>query len=174
MIAPFDFDPQVAVETIVYIAQHSSLPTFHKIAKILYFADRLHLKRYGRFISGDSYIAMQHGPVPSHTYDMLKSVRNSYQYIHFPEIANAFCVEGKYLVVPQREANLKWLSDSEIECLNDSIQQVDHCTFGQLTHMSHDAAWSSADDNEEISIEAIVKSIGNPPGLLEHLTNPYP
>ena len=34
----------------------------HKICKILYFADREHLSKYGRSITGDVYIAMTYGP----------------------------------------------------------------------------------------------------------------
>jgi uncharacterized phage-associated protein len=40
----------------------------------MYFADRKHLEKYGRFICGDSYVAMKHGPVPSEIYDILKAV----------------------------------------------------------------------------------------------------
>lgn len=37
----------------------------HKLFKILWFADLLHLKQYGRSVTGDTYIAMNYGPVPS-------------------------------------------------------------------------------------------------------------
>ena len=174
MLKPFDFDPKVAVETILYIAQKANSPTLHKISKLLYFADRLHLQRYGRFICGDSYVAMQHGPVPSRTYDMLKSVRDGFQYISFPEVAGAFRVEGQYSVIPLRQPDLEWLSDSDIECLDESIRKYDNCGFKQLTDISHDAAWKSADQNEEISLEVIVQTIGNPHNLLQHLMNPHP
>ena len=45
----------------------------HKLCKILYFADQRHLSLYGRSITGDTYIAMQYGPVPSNVDDILKS-----------------------------------------------------------------------------------------------------
>ena len=44
----------------------------HKLFKILWFADLLHLKQYGRSVTGDTYIAMNYGPVPSALYDMIK------------------------------------------------------------------------------------------------------
>ncbi|OQY45782.1 MAG: hypothetical protein B6240_08350 [Desulfobacteraceae bacterium 4572_87] len=48
---------------------------FHKVFKILFFADQKHLSRYGRPVVGDYYVAMRHGPVPSRIYDILKSIR---------------------------------------------------------------------------------------------------
>ena len=66
MLKPFEFNEKVALEVILYIANKSQKPTFHHIAKLLYFADKSHLCQYGRFICGDNYIAMKNGPVPSH------------------------------------------------------------------------------------------------------------
>ena len=41
-----------------------------KALKLLYFADRYHLRRYGRPISGDKYFAMPFGPVASGAKDL--------------------------------------------------------------------------------------------------------
>jgi uncharacterized phage-associated protein len=72
---PFEFNLDKGIEAILYIAQKVDDPTFHRISKIMYFADRKHLEKYGRFICGDSYVAMKHGPVPSEIYDILKAVK---------------------------------------------------------------------------------------------------
>lgn len=173
MLKTFEFDAKVAVEAVLYLATKSQEPTFHHIAKLLYFADRLHLERYGRFICGDDYVAMKNGPVPSRVYDMFKVVRDGYDYISFPEIQGAFCVKA-YTVYPQRKADFEWLSESEIECLDQAISSYDQYSFGQLTKISHDAAWKSADKDDFISVEAIVHSLDNPQYLLDHLTNPHP
>ena len=72
---PFEFNAEKAIEVILYIAEHIKEPTFHTVSKVLYFADKEHLEKYGRFICGDSYIAMRRGPVPSGVYDLLKLAR---------------------------------------------------------------------------------------------------
>jgi uncharacterized phage-associated protein len=41
--------------------------------KLIWLADRLHLRKYGRPIVGDKYIAMGNGPVPSKTRDLLQN-----------------------------------------------------------------------------------------------------
>jgi uncharacterized phage-associated protein len=75
MINPFEFDIEKGIESVLYIIENGAQPTFHHISKVMYFADKEHLEKYGRFICGDSYVAMKHGPVPSGIYDLLKSVR---------------------------------------------------------------------------------------------------
>jgi uncharacterized phage-associated protein len=152
MLNPFTFDEKVAVEAILYIAKRSKDPTFHHIAKLFYFADLCHLERYGRFICGDRYVAMKHGPVPSGIYDMLKAARDGVGYLHFDEIAHAFSVKENRLVVPLRPSNLEWLSDSDIGCLDEAITNYDHLGFDELTRKSHDIAWKSADVNRYTSL----------------------
>lgn len=173
MINPFEFDAKVAIEAILFIANKSQAPTFHHIVKLLYFADRLHLQRYGRLICGDDYVAMKHGPVPSGIYDMLKAIRYGQTNDHFPELKSAFQVND-YTVIPLRSPDLEWLSDSDVECLTEALSVYDNLSFNQLTDLSHDDAWQSADQDDFISLEALVSSVGNPNQLLEHLNNPHP
>ena len=45
-----------------------------KLMKLLYIADKVHLNNYGRTISMDTFCAMQKGPVPSLSYDMIKKL----------------------------------------------------------------------------------------------------
>ena len=68
---------------------------FHRIFKILYFADEKHLALYGFPIVGDEYIAKKNGPVPSITYDIVKAAKNNNPN-HFA--ANAF---NDYLTITE-------------------------------------------------------------------------
>lgn len=172
----FHFDPDKAVEIILYVAGRVRDPGFHRVSKILYFADREHLAAYGRFICGDSYVAMKHGPVPSGAYDILKFVRGDE--IAFPcsipHAKDSFRVENGKLIVPYREANQEQLSESEKECLNAAIAKYGEMSFGKLTDISHDQAWQSADENDLIEVEQIVATLPDSKALLDHLSNPHP
>ena len=170
----FRFNPQGAVEAVLYIAHRSKDPTIHHISKLLYFADRQHLERYGRFIFGDTYIAMRDGPVPSGVYDMLKDARGDTGLCRYPEAAGAFTVINGYHVEPRRVPDLEWLSDSDIECIDEALEQYDDKSYNELTDLSHDDAFYAADRNNAISVEGIVESLGNPDGLLSHLMEPSP
>jgi hypothetical protein len=89
------------------------------------------------------------------------------------KIETAFKVDG-YTVIPLRKANLDYLSDSDIECLDEAIETYGHMSFKELTKCSHDAAWKAADENDLIEIEQIINTLENPTALREHLRDPHP
>jgi uncharacterized phage-associated protein len=171
---PFIFDEEQAIEAILYIVQNVNEPTFHRISKVMYFADKAHLEQYGRFICGDSYVAMKHGPVPIGTYEILKSVRGDGKSSCLERAKSAFCVQNKYIVKPLRKADCDYFSDSDLECLDKAIKEYGALSFPELTELSHDAAWHSADENDCVELEQIILTFANSKPLLEHLKNPFP
>lgn len=169
MIQPFKFDAEKAVEAILYVASRVKSPTLHTISKLLYFADVAHLEHYGRFITGDSYVAMKHGPVPSGTYDVMKYVRGD-GVMSFAEHARAaFDVVGGHNIKPFREPDLGLFSRSDLACLDEAIAKYGARSFRELTSLSHDAAWHSADADDAISLEAILKTLPNKKRLADYL-----
>lgn len=50
------FNSEKSLQAVLYIANRVERKDFHKIFKVLYFADREHLIKYGRPITGDTYI----------------------------------------------------------------------------------------------------------------------
>lgn len=169
MNATFSFDSEKGINTILWIAERVKDPTFQRISKLIYFADKLHLGRYGRPICGDKYYAMKHGPVPSDIYDMLKAVRGDGSSEYQAEAEQAFQVLGQATVNPLRRADADVLSESDIECLDESIQTYGRMSFDDLTNVSHDEAWNSADENEIIDIEQIISTLSDGKALLQHL-----
>jgi len=178
MIQPFKFDINKAIESILYIVHKKAQPTFHHISKVMYFADKDHLAKYGRFICGDIYIAMKHGPVPSAIYDILKMVRGDSIYFSsniYEKASKAFKVCGRHVVQISREPHLEEFSDSDLECLNRAIRKYGNLSFEQLTSLSHaEAAWKVADANDIMEIEHIIATFDNADELIEHLTDPFP
>src|SRR5947208_11944301 len=68
----FNFNETKTIEALVLVADQWPGITPFFVAKVLFFADRNHLRDYGRPVTGDLYIAMADGPVPSRAYDVLK------------------------------------------------------------------------------------------------------
>jgi uncharacterized phage-associated protein len=165
------FDRNKALEIIIFIAKKLKEPTLHSISKMTYLADKLHLDQYGRMMCGDKYIAMEYGPVPSAIYDMMKVAdkRKSIDIDWDEKIAEAIEVlKGRY-VIPKREYDKNLLSDSEIECISETISNYGDKSFGELTDITHDSAWKSCDQNETISLNAIVNSLQNASSVSDYL-----
>ena len=162
----YRFDAEKAAEVLLYIAEEQS--DVYKALKILYFADKQHLARYGRFICGDSYVAMSHGPVPSGAYDLIKYARgDGFHWFDMP-IEKAFSVQQDR-IIPHRKANRDLLSESDMQCLDAAIKQYGHLSFSELRRLSHDEAFKNADLNDFISLEAIAQTLPDSESLLEYL-----
>lgn len=167
----FTFDFGKAKEVLLYITKQ--VPDLYKALKILYFADKMHLSRYGRFINGDKYIAMRNGPVPSESYDIIKVARgdgiNRFDY----DIEGLFKIDGHH-IKPQREADLKYLSKTDIECLDASIKENKRLSFDDIHKKSQDKAYKNSEkSNDEMSVELIASSLSNSKEILEHISNYY-
>lgn len=158
------FDRDKAVEVLLYITKR--VPDMYAALKVLYFADKKHLQRYGRLICGDSYVAMQHGPVPSNLYDIAKCVVND----------SGVATELPFLhgqdwdVIPQKDPDLDYLSRSDMECLDSAIDEYGDLEFGDLKRMSHEEkAFQEASENDFISLEDFASSLPEGELILEYL-----
>jgi uncharacterized phage-associated protein len=173
-MAIMQFDSEKALEAILYVAANAPNPDVYHVGKILYFADRKHLDRYGRLITGDTYIAMKYGPVASNTYDMIKLARGHGRYLpdgsEVSDILSALSVSNNK-VMAHRPPDDDAFSDSDIECIDEAIAEIGHLTFSKITNMSHDAVWESADENDEISIISLAKSCKDSEKLINYLLN---
>src|SRR5258705_13384540 len=69
----FSFDQDKLTAVLTFFASRVDDLDALKSAKLLYFADKRHLLRYGRPILGDNYFGMDHGPVPERAYDQIKA-----------------------------------------------------------------------------------------------------
>lgn len=166
----FKFDKEKALAAILYIANKVEKADFHKVSKILFFADQMHLAKYGRPVLGDAYIAMENGPVPSQVYDILKAVRGDSYFSQFAdELKKMFIIEGRFIIKPLVDADLDEFSDSDIECIDMSIAENKDLSFTQLKDKSHNKAYHSVDLNNEISIEEIAKEAGANNEMLKYI-----
>mgnify|MGYP002985632102 CR=1 FL=1 len=173
MIANTLFDREKSMEAVLYIAQKiGGRKDMHKIFKTLYFADKAHLSRYGRSITGDSYIAMSYGPVPSRTDDIFKAVRgDSYFSNRAEELKGYFHFINKYVIEADKDADLDYLSDTDVECLDYAINKCKGKTFGKLTEMSHDLAWNNTLRDREMSVKDILRENGENEDYVEYVAS---
>ena len=129
----FDLNREKAVNSLLFVVSNLEKADTHKTYKILYFADQKHLAKYGRPIFGDSYKKMQYGPVPS----FVKNVVDE-------EIKGLEEVVAKYhgfCIKQIQELNTDFLSETDLECLTESIEENKNLSFKVLTNKSHDEAY---------------------------------
>lgn len=154
------FDKEKSLNALLYVANRVQRKDFHKIFKIIYFADRQHLADWGRPITGDTYIAMEAGPVPSRLYDMLKIVRGDSYLPDMEGLGKYFQVENWMYVRPLQDADLNKLSASEQEAMSEAIEKYAGLSYDEIKEKSHDVAWRSTARDFSISWDNIAREVG--------------
>lgn len=133
----FDLKKEKAVNALLYVSEQLEKPDTHKVFKILYFADKKHLYRYGRPISGDTYFKMEYGPVPSFIRDVVEE--------KIKGLEEVIAKYHKHFLKNLRQAKLDHLSETDMNCLNESISENRDLSFQELTFKSHDEAYHKAE-----------------------------
>ena len=154
------FNKVKTLNALLYVANRVQRKDFHKIFKIIYFADRQHLADWGSPITGDTYIAMEAGPVPSRLYDMLKIVRGDSYMPDNDGLGNYFQIEGWMYVKPLLDADLNKLSPNEQEALQEAINKYAALSYDEIKEKSHDVAWRSTARDFSIKWEDIAREAG--------------
>lgn len=156
-------DAQKALEAILYISRHTN-NLFH-IVKTLFYADKIHLSKYGRLITDDFYCAMKDGPVPSGAYDLIKIARgDNYQFdqklidVH-PELS---IQATERVVKPLRAPDLDYLSESDIESLDEAIKIYSRMGSKRLWDLVHkEPSYLKTELNKAIHTHDIIDDLPN-------------
>ncbi|MHB8282274.1 MAG: Panacea domain-containing protein [bacterium] len=170
---PIPFIDETKIHAILFIAnkliENNIQPDIYKILKIIYFAEKEHLKITGRTICDDTFIAMKDGPVPSKTYDIIKSVRGNGIY-SIEGLEKYFYVKNPYYIIPNIEADLNKLSESNIHSLEKSITENSSLSFSELRRKSHDEAYNNADERDNtISYKSMATVAGAEEEMLDYI-----
>jgi uncharacterized phage-associated protein len=163
------FDEDRTVNAVLYITSKLTRKDFHKIFKILFFADREHLLKYGRTITGDNYIAMDDGPVPSNLYDIFKSVRGNGFFKDDGHFSKYFSVVEGCLLKENVEPNFNKLSKTDLEELDISLEKYGNMQWKEIRELSHGQAWLNTVNNSAISFIEILKEIESDESYINYL-----
>ena len=102
---------------------------FTALLKLLFFADRYHVRQYIRPVTTDSYVAMPNGPVASFLYDVFKGA--------YPSIPDINRIDYD-VQVQTSDDKFDDLSESDKEALEFAIKNFSRFTYGQLINLSHE------------------------------------
>lgn len=132
------FNYKKAVQALNFLAEKNGSPLNKmKAIKLIWLADRLHLRTYGRTITGDVYFALPYGPVPSTTRDILEI--NS-----FSLSDDELNYSNEYLVITDKlnyntnkVPNTKVFSKTDLDILEKILEKYgafDQFTLSKLSH----------------------------------------
>jgi uncharacterized phage-associated protein len=155
----FQFDEKKGLEALTYIAAAWPRITAFYASKVLFFAEKEHLNKYGRPIVADTFIAMPNGPVPSTLYNFIKGVWDQAGDPEAIRSAIKFTQEPYPTVTARRQPDLSALSASDIECLDHAIAFCKARSFSALSRLTHqERAWAEAPANGPMDYEAMIES----------------
>jgi len=132
------------LQALNYLAssQDDKIISEMKAYKLLWLADRYHLRQYARTITHDNYYAMQYGVVPSTAKDMVDNLSNSVRNQKYIQKAE------KYYYKSVNEVDMDVFSDSDVEVLNLILRNFDKMSPQALSNLSHDfPEWKRYENN---------------------------
>lgn len=160
MAIRYNFNEEKTINVVLYIAEKLKRRDFHKIFKILYFSDREFLNQYGVTITGDTYIAMDAGPVPTKTYDMFKIVRGDSYMQDTKNLGRYFAVSNWMFILPLQKANLDNIASAEKDIVDAMISRYGDMSYDEIKEKSHDVAWRSTARDYPIAFESMALESG--------------
>jgi uncharacterized phage-associated protein len=172
-MAEFEFSPEKALATTGFLAQQSG-ETMYTILKMVYVADRMHLERYGRPITGDSFFALPEGACPTKIYDSMKALRGDGCVNYLPGSKELLRVDANtHDVEITAMPDMGELSASDVECLEETISILKKRGRWHIRDMAHDVVWKNTARNSAMSFMEIAKSLDGGEVLSQHLANRF-
>jgi len=108
-----------------------------KAIKLIFLADRLHLRKYGRPIVGDRYWAMKLGPVGSLTKNVAELSSISEEALTYAKKYIKPIDEKKQVITSLKQEDLSVFSKTDLECIESVYKKFsdkDQFELAEITH----------------------------------------
>lgn len=131
------FDHLKSTQAINYLAKKNGGEIDKlRVIKLIFFADRYHLRKYGRLITNDDYVAMKWGPLSSGTSNIIDS-NSSFIDADIIDYSSNYLSRDENNVMSLKEVDEDVFSKSDIEALDfawNEFRQYDQFSLRDLTH----------------------------------------
>jgi uncharacterized phage-associated protein len=121
--------------SVVLLKEHAGRMSRMRLLKLLYIADREVLSETLRPITGDHAVAMDHGPVLSHTYDLIKR-----KHVESPLWDQFIIQQGPQDIAFVNDPGVGLLSQHEIEKLTDVAERFRNSNDHDIALVTHQFA----------------------------------
>lgn len=153
---------QKIIEALLWFVQKSKRTDMHSLVKKLFYSDKIHLEKYARPVTGDTYVKMENGPVGSAAYDFLKvdrlspTFRRNYPADVIESACSSFKVSGTETKA-LRDPDLDYFSRTDLDCMQEALSRCDDKDFGELVEITHkELAWKNAIDNSTMQFQDFI------------------
>lgn len=153
------YDIEKLIDILVLLAKNGQKLNKLRITKLLYFIDKYHIRKYGRFVLNDRYHRLPLGPIPSLSLNYINDffkpeIRISGKKVGKNPLEGYFSAT-KYrnydALSLKRDVNLNSLSDSELEAIEQVIKKYGNFPTSRLVNISHsDKTWKETSEPSEI------------------------
>ena len=137
MCIHLSFKHETATQALNYLAiQSGGVINKMKALKLIFFSDRYHLRKYGRPVTNDEYVAMNYGPVASNVKDIAEM--SSFLDSKAEEYAKVFITPvSRYEYSSVTPVDMDIFSESEIEALDYAWKNFGHLEEFGLADLTH-------------------------------------
>lgn len=130
------FDERKTTEAAAYLLQRAGGEMyFIKLLKLLYIADRNSILQWKEPITHDQYVSMDKGPVLSRTYQIINETYDE-STSWKQQISERFDHKVR-LNHPDRHIDPDWLSESELDILDEVFNEFGHWDRFDLCNYTH-------------------------------------
>jgi uncharacterized phage-associated protein len=132
------YDYKKAVQALNYLLRKSgNKMNYMKAIKLLYFAERFHIRKYRRLICHAEYIGMKLGPVQSEVKDII-SIKGDLIPEEEKSYYNKYIKKSdNYIIKSIKEIDEDEFSESDIESLNFALRHFSIFNEFQLADITH-------------------------------------
>jgi uncharacterized phage-associated protein len=126
-----------------------------KLMKLFYFVDFEHVRHYGSPVTYDSYVNLEHGPIPSTIMNLVNSVEDDFE---SSKLGDIISIEegrgGLKRVISSREFQEKdkdYFTESELKIMLEVSSRFANANKKEIEEASHkETPWSSTDFLDKI------------------------
>ena len=179
----FNINPRKVIEAMVWCLEQDGPKDILFVLKWLYYIDKYHIQKYGRPVTGDSYIHLKHGPTPAWAYDALQGkISDS---VLADIVADAFTIrsvsgEHKKMIEAKRSSDNDYFSLSNIEEMKqafnfckkiiDDNSNLKDPVFGLCEETHKEKSWQTANSRQKLRFELFIdEDIQNRDELISHM-----
>ena len=139
-----------------------------KLMKLIYFLDFMHLKNYGRPITYDNYVNLEHGPIPSTIKNLIDDAGEDIGSSIFRDtikVEKKARPTGNIMIkfIPKRkfeDFDRKYFSESEFEILEAVTNKFKNSTSDQIEDASHkESPWKETEYLDPIPYTLAAKDV---------------